>query len=39
MPRKGGNFGLAFMAGYGPSDWFVDAEELDEIEFDPVAPA
>ena len=37
VPRKGGSFGLAFMAGYGPSDWFVDAEEPDEIEFGPVA--
>lgn len=37
VPRKGGSFGLAFMAGYGLSDWFVDAEEPDEIEFGPVA--
>jgi hypothetical protein len=37
IPRNGGSFGLAFMAGYEPSDWFVDAEDDDEIEFGPVA--
>lgn len=37
VPRKGGSFGLALMAGYGPADWFVDVEDPDEIEFGPVA--
>ncbi len=36
VPRNGGSFGLAFMAGYEPSDWFVDVEDDDEIEFGPV---
>lgn len=36
VPRRGGSFGLAFMAGYSPADWFVDVEDPDEIEFGPV---
>lgn len=37
VPRKGGSFGLAVMAGYEPADWFVDVKGDDEIEFGPVA--
>jgi hypothetical protein len=37
VPRKGGSFGLAVMAGYEPSDWFVDVDDPDEFEFGPVA--
>jgi hypothetical protein len=37
VPRKGGKFGLALMAGYEPADWFVDVDDPDEVEFGPVA--
>jgi hypothetical protein len=36
MPRKGGAFGLAVMAGYAPVSWFVDLEDPDEFEFGPI---
>lgn len=36
VPRHGGTFGLAFMAGYGPYSFFVDDDEPDEFEFGPV---
>ena len=36
VPRKGGTFGLAVMAGYAPVSWFVDLEDPDEFEFGPI---
>ncbi len=36
VPRKGGAFGLAVMAGYAPGSWFVDLENADEFEFGPI---
>lgn len=36
VPRKGGTFGLALMAGYEPVGSLVDIEEPDELEFGPI---
>jgi hypothetical protein len=36
VPRNGGTFGLAFMAGYGPYSFFVEDGRPDEFEFGPV---
>ncbi|HML93567.1 hypothetical protein [Methyloceanibacter sp.] len=36
VPRHGGFFGLALMAGYGPNSLFVDDGTPDEFEFGPV---
>lgn len=36
LPRRGGAFGLAVMAGYAPAAWFVDLEDPDEFEFGPI---
>lgn len=35
-PRRGGLFGLAVMAGYGPYSLFADGNQADELEFGPV---
>jgi hypothetical protein len=39
VPRRGGTFGLALMAGYGPNSLFVDGDDPDEFEFGPVIEA